>query len=226
MSMCVLACLCVCRQREGGPPLSGGGGSRTKKSKSCFYPSAPSRFLEPATLPHTPGLACPDLPSASPLNTNVLLGNALCKLTSSIRSRMTSRRWLSCRASSSTGNDVQCARLLYTACPHVCECVGALWRVLGGFIATDVVRRPVTPRSADVPEATTVGPPRRETIHKRLGVLGENYCARNRPAVFVPRVSKRGSAPVPMRWRGWPREGRHFVQMRGLGLSQLPRHIR
>jgi hypothetical protein len=43
---------------------------------------------------------------------------------------------------------MRCARLLYTACPHVCECVGALCRVLGGFIATDVVRRQVSPFSS------------------------------------------------------------------------------
>jgi hypothetical protein len=65
---------------------------------------------------------------------------------------------------------------------------GALWRVLGGFIATDVVRRQVSPfsssgRCAADPQirrdarSNSGCLPRREPIYKRLGVLGETFCA-------------------------------------------------
>jgi hypothetical protein len=82
------------------------------------------------------------------------------------------------------------------------------------FRAQAAARR--IPKPAEVPGATRVGPPRRETIYKCLGVLGETSCARIRLAVIVPQISKRGSVPAPVRWRGWPREGRHFRQSASL----------
>jgi hypothetical protein len=61
---------------------------------------------------------------------------------------MTSRCRTSYWTPSSTEINVRCARWLCTGCPDVSEGVGTLWRVLGTYIVTEVVRRQLAPFSS------------------------------------------------------------------------------